>query len=388
MTCITKSGIFVREDPHLGLLTYSPYSGLFYACLDIDKDRLLKWLNKESATPPSKEYEKALGSGWFIDSSEAIYPVPQLLPQLEGRNQTILCAHLPILINWLITGNCLLNCKYCYAQDLMHGTCPEPDTKDIEKIVESILNQNPLVVVLTGGDPLVSPFLEHAIKLLHHKVGIIVDTSGSSLTDNHITLFKKYNVFVRISLDSEIPKVNNSLRPLNSRRKNKCSTITAFESILKCLNNEIKVAVQSVATKKNRSDFLFLGEKLFDLGVDGWRILLIAPSKNNFKNYLDLRGNDKGLGRFNSHILKKIKDKHEKNWQSRMSVQIAENDVPNAIILVSPDGNFLTESNIKSDKYIGKVLIDPDFPKNPRKEYISTSINMHAHTERYLNLKK
>jgi hypothetical protein len=54
MTIQTKSGVFLREDPALGLVTYNPFSGLFYACAHKDKDELVKWLNKKTLVPPSK----------------------------------------------------------------------------------------------------------------------------------------------------------------------------------------------------------------------------------------------------------------------------------------------------------------------------------------------
>ncbi|MDD2466839.1 MAG: radical SAM protein [Desulfobulbus sp.] len=389
MTQITKSGIFVREESQLGLLTYSPFSGLFYACNVEDKYNLLKWLDKQSTFAPSSDYEKALGAGWFIDSTSAVYPVPHLLPpQFAGWKKGVLCAQMPIVINWLLTGNCSLKCKYCYAQDVMNGSYKEPSYDDINVIAESIIKQNPLVVVLTGGDPLMSKHLEYAISLLHEKAGIIIDTNGYLLNDNHIEIFKKYNVFVRVSIDSEIIKINNSLRPLINKKNidSKCPTTSAFNAIIKCINNEIKISVQSVATKKNRSDFISFGNKLYDIGVDGWRILMVAPSKHNFKNYLDLKGDDIGIKRFKSHILNEIRERHSKIWNSKMSIQVAENNIPNAVVLVAPDGTFLTESNIRNNDCIGKIVIDNESPKNPRKEFFSISINMHAHTERYLNL--
>lgn len=392
MTFQTTSGIFVREEASLGLLTYSPFSGLFYACDKSDKDRLLMWLDKEIPVPPAEVYAKALGAGWFIEPQDAEYPIPHMLPpQSEEWGKAILCSQKPILINWLITGGCPLNCKYCYAQDLMNGKYREPSLAEIKDIANSILEFEPLVVVLTGGDPLVSPHLGEAIELLHGKVGIIIDTSAYSLNQDHIDLFKEYNVFVRISLDSEIPKINDSLRPalVNSKRVNRPfsnNVEVAVNGILKCIDHNIRIAVQSVATNKNRSDFMVLGDKLFKLGVSGWRILMIAPSSTNFEAYLKLSGDEISQRRFYKYILKKLKTKHTNDWERKMSVQVAGNRVPNAVILVAPDGTFLTESQLKGQEVIGKVLIDQEFPNQPRIARMLNSINMHAHTERYLNL--
>jgi len=385
----TKSGVFVREDHALGLITYNPFSGLFYACAHKDKDRLLAWLNKNSSLPPSPIYEKTIGVGWAINDEEAEYPVPHLLPK-SSEWVIVPPSYMPILINWLITGDCPLNCRYCYAQDIMHGQYPEPNSDKIEDIVKKILKYDPLVVVLTGGDPLVSPHLEKAIELLHHKVGIIVDTCAYSLKQDHIEMFKKYEVFVRISLDSEIPKINKYLRPILARAKSineqyANSAEAAVNAIVACIDNKVKVAVQSVATKKNQSDFEALGSKLFKLGVSGWRILMIAPCKVNIEMYRKLIGDKTSQGRFYSHIVKQIKLKQKKFWHNKMSVQVASNDVLNDIILVAPDGTFLTESNLSAPNS-GKVVIDTESPKQPNVECIRTYVDMHAHTARYLNL--
>lgn len=390
MPFLTKSGIFIREEPGLCILTYSPFSGLFYACALKDKEQLLMWLNKKIPAPPDETYEKALGPGWAIDYKDAEYPTPQMLPPRDDNwGKTIFHSHRPILINWLITGNCLLNCKYCYAQDMMHGKYPEPNANNVENIAKAILKYDPLVVVLTGGDPLVSPHLELAIRLLYNKVGIILDTSGYSLTPNHIEIFKKYNVFVRISLDSEIPKVNESLRPTSSRTKTTNrqypnTASAAVNAIDQCIDNKIKVAVQSVATKKNRSDFEALGDKLFKLGIGGWRILMIAPSEGKYETYLELMGEEIGRNRLYNYLLKHVRSKNKNYWHFKMPVQVAQNQIPNAVVLVAPDGTFLTESNVIG-RNNRKVMIDSESQYQPRLESIQDCIDMHAHLARYLN---
>ena len=67
-------------------------------------------------------------------------------------------------------------------------------------------------------------------------------------------------------------------------------------------------------------------------------------------------------------------------------MQVVHNKTPNAIILVSPDGTFLTESNVGREEGGGKVVIDPENPKKPRIKSIFEKIGMHAHAERYLNI--
>lgn len=379
---LTNSGLFVRRDANIGYIVYSPYSGLFFAAQE--NESLLRWLNLESNTPPSEEHLKALGPGWAITMDCADYPIQHLLPTI-GVEWPIVRPESPILINWFLTGNCSLNCQYCYAQDLMRGNCPEPSREDIIKIGQGILSHMPLAVVLTGGDPLLSLHLETAFEVLCGKTGIIVDTSGHLLCDEHVELFSKYNVFVRVSFDSEQPKINDKLRPVyGPARKSvssKSSAKSALNAIVNCIEKGVRVGVQTVVTKENRSDLESFGDKLYKLGVSNWRLMMVAPSKERNDEYLRLRGEEKGQKRYFSHIQKQLRLKHRTWWHEGMAIQLTHNRTPNAVVLVSPSGDYFTESNI----HLGKDKLVDNVESNER---LFDKVSMHAHAERYLNLSK
>ena len=375
----TKSGLFVREDKGLGLLVYSPYSGLVFACQENNRSSVLNWLDKKTQHAPSSEFEKALGSGWAIEQEDAEYHIPQIIP----HNSKAWPAQYPIIINWFLTGNCPLSCKYCYAEDLMRGRCREPVEKDIERIAETIISYNPLVVVLTGGDPLVSPYLAEAIKLLHKRTGIIVDTSAYTFNSKHLALFKKYKVFARISLDSEFPRVNNELRPLYSKHKGLDDTVTtAVNAVCKCIKNKVKIAVQTVATNRNHSYLKELGNKLFKLGVRSWRILMITKSKRNIEQFEKLKFKNKQPARVRDYIIKEIYTAHETQWQKKMAVQVVSSENPNAVILVAPNGVFYTQLK----EPWGKVILDDKNPDRPKLDAVFSKVNKYTHTGRYLNI--
>ncbi len=383
-----RSGFIVRYDKSLGLLAYSPYSGLIFAIHEKDALEVHKWLDKKSKCCPSSEYERALGPGWYISHNRAQYPMPHLLPQSKGMLWPIvLKSKWPIVINWLITGMCPLACKYCYAEDLMRDETCEPKSENIESIVKSILSYKPLVVVLTGGDPLFSPNLVKAVKLLHEHVGIVVDTCAYTFNSQHISMFKKYNIAVRISFDSESAKVNQKQRPLHQKYINLLNTSEntlspAIKALCNCLNENITVSVQSVATSKTANDLPALGDKLLRLGVHAWRIFKIQPSKKRLDGYKELVGTKQKQKKLYSHIFDKLVKNYKSRWQKRISLQVTHNEIPNAVILVSPNGVFYTESNIIPSK----VVLDEVNPKHPRLASLFNKVNAHAHVERYLNL--
>lgn len=378
----TKSGLFVRDDSTMGLLVFSPYTGNIFACNSADKTDVIRWLNKQTKTISSATYEKALGPEWAISIKESEYPANHLLPNPESYDNP--CPSYPIVINWLLTGACALQCKYCYAEDLMRGKCKEPSKEDVLKIAQAVLSFSPLAVVLTGGDPLLSPHLETVMAVLYGKTGLIIDTSGFTFNETHLNIFKKYGVFVRVSLDSEIPQVNDLYRvPLQGekQRANMSSGYAAFNTLCQCLDAGLGVGIQSVAADKSRQHLAAFGDKLFKMRVRSWRILMVAKSASNAEHYKKIV-NEEGLERFEDTIKSNLRKKHTNGWNKGMSVQMTHNRAPNSVILVSPEGIFLTEKKHGN----GKVVIDARNHKKPRlSEIFSQQIAAHEHAERYLN---
>jgi hypothetical protein len=111
------------------------------------------------------------------------------------------------------------------------------------------------------------------------------------------------------------------------------------------------------------------------MGIRSWRILIIAPSQTNSARYETLRGTRSGQDRFDRYIRKQIRMKQG------MAVQITHNKAPNSVVLVAPDGTFLTEATIDPKK----ITLDEKFPKQPRLKNIFDKVNREMHAERYLS---
>jgi len=372
---VTKSGLFVRKDRELGLLVFSPHIGMAFACQASDAKAVHLWL--DGGPPPQNPvYANTLGAGWMLDLAKGEYPSGHLLPSPDSF--TIPHPDTPIVINWLLTAKCPNACRYCYAADIMDGTCVEPKEKDIHRIAKKILAYNPLAVVLTGGDPLCSQHLALALDLLASRTAVLLDTSGVNLTPDLAHLFKALNIFVRVSLDAEIPKSNDILRVSPSGSEN--SSAIAFNAILQLLAKQVSVGVQTVATKKNRNDLEAFGNKLYRLGIRSWRILTVAQCKTNATLYKKLVGSNDGQSRFSDYIQKEIYSRHERGWNKGMGVQITRNDVPNSVVLVSPAGRFMTESKLQP----GKIVLDSKSPNSPALSEMMRLLDVHAHVSRYL----
>lgn len=392
----TASGLYIRDEPHLGLLVYSPYSGLIFAVERSHVPEVLQWLDGKFDSPRAPQIAAALGHGWHTNGMRFVVPVPHLLPK-PGDWPHVGVTKYPILLNWFITGQCPLDCQYCYAEDLMRGRRPEPSGSEITERATRVLALSPLVVVLTGGDPLFGGNFRFAVEALAGKTGILVDTSGYTLNDRHITMMKEYHVCARISIDAERPRIHNLLRPVYPMYPQLKTTLgpsydRALQAIVRLKEAGVPVAIQTVATKKNVNELLAFGDKLASLGVEHWRIFKVSPSNAKMPNYRKLVGMEKDSGETlvrkpvtdpYGHHFREIAAAAKSRWAGRMNVQLTSNDSPNAIIMLEPGGTFVTESNVPGG---GKVLVDGDFPETPRVDILPTRVNMAAHVERYLNI--
>jgi sulfatase maturation enzyme AslB (radical SAM superfamily) len=375
----TQTGLFVRDDANLGLLVYSPYTGLLFSCIEngAAKTNLVRWLWGDTKQAPSKEYQRAIGAGWMDALGASKFPLRQRL-STTNLSPKIAKPAFPLLINWLLTGRCAFHCTYCYSTDVMRQASDEPTQAQVKRMAKTILSYRPVSVVLTGGDPLVSPNVVVALAALTGKAGVIVDTNGFGLTGEHLRLFREHDVYVRVSIDSESARTSNELRPPND--SSTCSLNTALDCLDRCMRNHVRVGVQTVVTKENSSDLMSLGYRLRKLGISSWRLQIIAnhtsfaPSK-----YQALRPN---MERFHRNIIQDLRSRNKTVWDEGMCIQVVDNQVPNAVVLVLPDGQFCTEL-----PGAGKVPIDPRNPCRPSNSAMSAgALNLDAHADRYLNL--
>jgi len=109
----------------------------------------------------------------------------------------------PIVLNIDLTLNCNMACYHCITRDMLNYL--DQDLIVNENLIEQI-NLSPfMVVVITGGEPLLPQYEDKLLRLVRgiSKKGLIIDTNGSILPSDKILMdLKRKNVLVRVSLDS------------------------------------------------------------------------------------------------------------------------------------------------------------------------------------------
>jgi uncharacterized protein len=133
---------------------------------------------------------------------------------------------------------------YCYENPLRDYNLPSTPP-DWEKIKRELIKHNRHFTVF-GGDPLVIPIeeLEDIWKLGKEKWkqnGI--QTNGSLITNQHIALFKQYNVHVGFSIDG--PHILNDARSAPSGDVNATQVLTekSNQNLVRCLREGIQTSL-------------------------------------------------------------------------------------------------------------------------------------------------
>jgi MoaA/NifB/PqqE/SkfB family radical SAM enzyme len=342
----TKKGIFIQAHDNFGAIVFSPFSGLFFAIKEDYISCAIDYCNNISTNIPV-EIENHLNIGCKNETAPN-FDIKHYLPSNEVFLESNAIPHVPIVINWLISNKCNCNCSYCYAGDVIDK---DFEKRNINDTALDILKLNPLVVVISGGEPLMEKQkMIVALQILGDKVGIIVDTNGLIWDNDLIKLFVKYKVVVRVSLDSLHGETNSRIRPTRDKKLNKTSLSVIANNIINYRQFNVPVLIHSVITNTNKNSIDDLYNKLPSLGVNGWRILFVikpndSEKQDSFDDVMNFRNKD-SLKKQQLDIKNKItKYLGKLISKSKFSIQIipsGEND-KNSVILVLPDGKFATE---------------------------------------------
>lgn len=131
----------------------------------------------------------------------------QLYNYLSGK---IDCIKGPLKYELCITNRCNQHCLHC-----SNGSAPKNELFDL-KCIDEVLKQEPLWVVLTGGEPLLHPDVFSFISTIKNQGALIrLCTNGVFLTEDvcaHLSeLLTRYDV-IQISLDASNPQTYKKIR--------------------------------------------------------------------------------------------------------------------------------------------------------------------------------
>lgn len=203
-------------------------------------------------------------------------------------------ADVPVLIKPVSA--CNLGCSYCYQESSRMATAPE-DALKLNSLLDRMDQLHALgwgEQVLHGGEILLLPLEKLEIllsKLFEQNGETAMQTNGLLVTEAHVSLFKKYNTRISLSLDG--PAEMNALR--HSPNLDNASQI--YSKIIKNLSMlreaGIGVAVISVISTLHSAQgaaekFCDWISKLADFGITSGRCNLLYAASGVAKGLYEM----------------------------------------------------------------------------------------------------
>ena len=222
----------------------------------------------------------------------------------------------PLMISWDVTNRCNFKCKHCYnssGDSNIHVFNEELCFKDVENVVNQIIEVNPYTMCICGGEPTLFPYLEYvATRLSKENIRVNMVTNGFTMTPELAKRLKKSGIgFVQISVDGSSSKTHDNFR-------NCKGSFGKALNALKYLQNEgIKTAVAFAPNKTNLSEFNDFVDIIMEICCKTIRLMPLIPMGRGLKNFenLELSGDEYLL------FQKLINDKKEQYLEEGLLIE-------------------------------------------------------------------
>lgn len=196
----------------------------------------------------------------------------------ENSNAATPYSQNPVVLNLDLTMKCNMDCRHCVTMDF-------DQRQDLVVSDQTIkwINTSPfMVVVITGGEPLLPEYEKNLMKLLRQirGKGLMIDTNGTIAPgESLVSLIKKTNTLVRVSWDSVRPQDEICLRKANKSEAYNLKLFHAkIDRIKRFRSSGIRVAVQSVVHKKNIDSLEGMPPVLSLHSITHWYLQRLIPS--------------------------------------------------------------------------------------------------------------
>ncbi len=230
-----------------------------------------------------------------------------------------------------ITGECNLKCAFC-LDEYKHTTHMTQNRFD--EVLGYMKEAKVRNLMLTGGEPLLHPKINHIIeKLYEHKIKIRLNTNGLLLP--------------RLS-ESAINRVDRILVSIDGNNEVVSEKMTrgrySFGQVIKHLEafkHHDKITVQTIISKKNQHSIHILGKELLRLGITHWHLRPFLPlglGKELADEFsIDAFGYEQTLNKI-------------RNSYPQLRLNTFQNDHQFSFIHITPNGEVLKIINDNEEK--------------------------------------
>jgi len=170
-----------------------------------------------------------------------------------------------IVVIWNLTNRCNLACPHCYAHATSKGLAHELSTREAKKVIDDLVRQKVLVLILSGGEPILRKDLYELAAYAKEKgITCALSTNGTLINKSHVRKILKSGIrYVGISIDG--------IGENHDRFRGKQGAYTAsLKAIRLCRDAGIKIGLRLSLTAHTARELplifdLFEKEKLVKL---------------------------------------------------------------------------------------------------------------------------
>jgi len=195
--------------------------------------------------------------------------------KLKNKHLSLDFNKSPMTIAWEITQACAFKCIHCRAQAQYHRNKKELTTKEGLLLIDQIKKLGALILVITGGDPMVRKDLYTFIRYAK-KIGLKVGISPSAtnlLNYKSIEKLKESGVdIIHISLDGATDEVHDKFRGFTGSFKKTLEIIKYINKL------NIPLQIGTTISKRNVNNLTDIKNVLLKFNIYIWSLFFLVPT--------------------------------------------------------------------------------------------------------------
>lgn len=288
------------------------------------------------------------------------------LEAIRKRRHILAETHPLRTLFWESTHRCNVSCLHCGSDCKADSNMPDMPADDFLRVIDSILSKvdpHCLLVIISGGEPLVRVDLEHVgLELYRREMPWGIVTNGLALTESRLLSLRKSGLrTISVSVDG-LEAEHNWLR---NHHASFDKAIRAINYIAQC--PELEWDVITCVNQRNLPTLPILKERLIEAGVKNWRLFTIFPagraakiedlklSTEQYRQMLDFIVDTRREGRIKaSHGCEGFLGSYENEVRDGFYQCNAGLTVGSILI----DGSISACASIRSDFYQGNIYSD------------------------------
>ena len=184
-------------------------------------------------------------------------------------------AQAPRLVAWEVTRACDLACQHCRAVAQAVADPRQLSTTEGARLIDQIAAfGEPVILILTGGDPLKRPdIFDLAARATQAGLRVVMSPSGTQVTPATVAELRRVGVQrISVSLDGSTPALHDGFRRVPGAFE------AATASLAYAREGGLPFQINTTVTRHNQHDLEAMLDTAIALGAVTWDVFMLVPT--------------------------------------------------------------------------------------------------------------